>query len=113
MENGTFLVTVPVVYASVMWFLPLPDAFYSLSVFSRTSSQPTTDATVQSRLREYKQNHLPDWIPVFIKNGEIYFLVWSMLRLGCSDWSDFVKSYPRVADLRVSQPVIDLVKTVP
>ncbi|CAE6946802.1 unnamed protein product, partial [Symbiodinium sp. KB8] len=82
MENGTFLVTAAIVYASVIWFLPHRNAFYSLSVVSRTASHSTADATVQSRLQEYKQNHLPDWIPVFIKNGEIYFLVWSMLRLG-------------------------------
>ena len=86
MENGTFLVTAAIVYASVIWFLPHRNAFYSLSVVSRTASHSTADATVQSRLQEYKQNHLPDWIPVFIKNGEIYFLVWSMLRLGGSDW---------------------------
>jgi len=36
---------------------------------------------VQARLQEHKKNW-PDWIPVFTRSGEAYFVLWSMLRLG-------------------------------
>ena len=84
MDNVAFLITVSVVYASVIWFLPVPIVFNWKCLFPGAPSHSTADATVQARLQEHKKNW-PDWIPVFTRSGEAYFLLWSALRLGCSD----------------------------
>ncbi|CAE7810360.1 unnamed protein product [Symbiodinium sp. CCMP2456] len=81
MDNVAFLITVSVAYASLIWFLPVPIVFNWKHLFPGPPSHSATDATVQARLQEHKKNW-PDWIPVFTRSGEAYFLVWSALRLG-------------------------------
>eukprot|EP00439_Symbiodinium_sp_Y106_P006783 s7135_g1.t1 len=81
MDNVAFLITVAVVYASVIWVLPVPIVFNWKHLFHGAPSHSSTDATVQARLQEHKKNW-PDWIPVFTRSGEAYFVLWSMLRLG-------------------------------
>ncbi|CAE7531244.1 unnamed protein product [Symbiodinium sp. CCMP2592] len=75
MDNVAFLITVAVVYASVIWFLPVPIVFNWKHLFPGAPSHSTTDATVQALLQEHKKNW-PDWIPVFTRSGEAYLLLW-------------------------------------
>ena len=81
MENLTFLVTLLCGYASLAWSLRLPNVLDAWQRFFTSCLSPPDDDAVKSRLQEYRQNHMPDWVPIFTKTGEIYLVVWTLLRL--------------------------------
>ncbi|CAK9070466.1 unnamed protein product [Durusdinium trenchii] len=77
------------------------------------TSVPGADLTVQSRLQEFRQNAMPNWVPIFTKTGdlaivgvsEVYLLVWVLLRLSVPEaWTK-----PACEDMHMWSLVVSLV----
>ncbi|CAK9021850.1 Uncharacterized protein SCF082_LOCUS15521 [Durusdinium trenchii] len=105
MDNWSFLVTLLCAYAAIAWHLRLPDVLEAWKNFLTKAPVPGADLTVQSRLQEFRQNAMPNWVPIFTKTGEVYLLVWVLLRLSVPEaWTK-----PACEDMHMWSLVVSLV----
>lgn len=77
-SNSSFLITVLILYGSLAWLLRSPSFLKAFEDWRAGTLFP--DPIISARVKSIRLASIPDWVAIFLRVGESYFVISCVLR---------------------------------